>query len=419
MDKNLNIRNIASNLRKSENSILDNFFRKQFLKKISILKNGYIVLETKNETFKIGNPKDDLKCNFKVNDDSFFTLLATAGLNGAAEAYALGLWKCDDLVKLIQILIRNQNAMNRLDNGLATLIKPINKLIHRQRKNTLTGSKKNILAHYDLSNEFYSLWLDETMTYSCGIFSEKSTTLKEASILKIESLLDNLEISENDTILEIGTGWAGCALHAAKKYKCNVVTTTISDSQYDYAKKKIFDNDLSEKITLLKQDYRNLQGSYDKIISIEMIEAVGHQNIPYYFKKISDLLTEKGLFSLQGITYNDQKFDTYKNSVDFINKYIFPGACLISLSQVTEVCKKYTNLILTDLKDITPHYATTLNIWRKNFLSKREEIKNLGFSENFIRLWEFYLVYCEAGFLERNIGDYQFLFTKKEGLLQK
>jgi len=419
MSENFNVKNIASNLNKSENSFLDIFFKKQFLKKISILKKGYVKFVIKDETFHIGDSNDDLKCEFNIKDNAFFTLIATAGLNGAAEAYALGLWDCDNLVKLIQILIRNQNTMNKLDNGLAALIKPINKIIHNKRKNTLTGSKKNILAHYDLSNDFYSLWLDETMTYSCGIFKDKSTTLKEASLKKIETLLENLSVSDNDTILEIGTGWAGCAIHAVKKYNCNVVTTTISDSQYDYAKKKIHEYGLSEKITLLKEDYRNLNGKYDKIISIEMIEAVGHKNIPFYFKKISNLLNDSGLFALQGITYNDQKFDSYKNSVDFINKYIFPGACLISLSQVIEVCKQHTNLILTDLKDITPHYATTLSLWRKNFLNQKKEIIKLGFSDNFIRLWEFYLVYCEAGFLEKNIGDYQFLFTKKEGLLQQ
>ena len=417
MSDNLNVKNIASDLSISKKSFLDNFFKKQFIKNMNNLEKGYMTISIDGKEYFIGDKKSSLSCNFNVIHNSFFTLIGSGGLNGAAEAYALGLWECDDIVALIRILIQNQNVMNKFDSGIASLAKPINKSIHRRRKNTLSGSKKNILAHYDLSNEFYQLWLDDTMTYSCGIFENKDSTMKEASIKKLDSLINKLDVKPGDTILEIGTGWGSFACHAAKDYGCKVVTTTISDSQYDYAKKKISLENLESQVTLLKEDYRNLTGSYDKIVSIEMIEAVGHENIPTYFKKVSELLTNGGKFALQGITYNDQKFDTYKHSVDFINKYIFPGACLISLSQVLDTLKKDTNLILNDLLDITSHYAKTLNIWRENFLGKRDEISSLGFDDNFIRLWEFYLVYCEAGFIEQNIGDYQFLFTKKEGLL--
>ena len=417
MSDNLNVKNIASDLSISKKSFLDNFFKKQFIKNMNNLEKGYVTISIDGKEYFIGDKISSLSCNFNVLHNSFFTLIGSGGLNGAAEAYALGLWECDDIVTLIRILIRNQNVMNKFDSGIASLAKPINKSIHKRRKNTLSGSKKNILAHYDLSNEFYQLWLDDTMTYSCGIFENKNSTMKEASIKKLDSLINKLDVKPGDTILEIGTGWGSFACHAAKEYGCKVVTTTISDSQYDYAKKKISLENLESQVTLLKEDYRNLTGSYDKIVSIEMIEAVGHENIPTYFKKVSELLTNGGKFALQGITYNDQKFDTYKHSVDFINKYIFPGACLISLSQVLDTLKKDTNLILNDLLDITSHYAKTLNIWRKNFLGKRDEISSLGFDDNFIRLWEFYLVYCEAGFIEQNIGDYQFLFTKKEGLL--
>ena len=417
MPNNLNVKNIASDLSISKKSFLDNFFKKQFIKNMNNLEKGNVTISIDSKEYFIGDKKSSLSCNFNVLHNSFFTLIGSGGLNGAAEAYALGLWECDDIVALIRILIRNQNVMNKFDSGIASLAKPINKSIHKRRKNTLSGSKKNILAHYDLSNEFYQLWLDDTMTYSCGIFENKNSTMKEASIKKLDSLINKLNVKPGDTILEIGTGWGSFACHAAKEYGCKVITTTISDSQYDYANEKISLENLDNQITLLKEDYRNLTGSYDKIVSIEMIEAVGHENIPTYFKKVSNLLNDGGKFALQGITYNDQKFDTYKHSVDFINKYIFPGACLISLSQVLDTLKKDTNLILNDLLDITSHYAKTLNIWRENFLSKRDEISSLGFDDNFIRLWEFYLVYCEAGFIEQNIGDYQFLFTKKEGLL--
>ena len=304
--------------------------------------------------------------------------------------------------------------MGKLESGWSNLMKPINSIIHLKRKNSLAGSKKNILAHYDLSNEFYKLWLDETMTYSCGIFEKDNTSMKDASIEKLDRICRKLSIQEKDSVLEIGTGWGSFAIHAAKNYNCHITTTTISDAQYKYVKEKIESSGLTDKITLLKTDYRKLEGKYDKIVSIEMIEAVGHEYVPLYFKKVSSLLKDEGLFGIQGITYNDQQFDVYKNSVDLIKKYIFPGSCLISISQITDVMKKYTDLSLSHLEDITMHYATTLEKWRENFYTEIEDIKKLGFSNEFIKMWEFYFVYCEAGFKERHIGDYQFVFAKPE-----
>ena len=302
--------------------------------------------------------------------------------------------------------------MQQLDSGWAKLLKPINNYIHRKRQNTLTGSKENILAHYDLSNDFYKLWLDNSMTYSCGVFKDETTTLEEASIEKLDRICRKINLSENDSILEIGTGWGSFAIHAAKNYGCNITTTTISDAQYDYAKNKIFEEGLDDKITLLNQDYRNLTGTFDKIVSIEMIEAVGHEYVPLFFQKVSKLLKKDGLFALQGIAYNDHNFDDYKHSVDFIKKYIFPGSCLISISQITNAIKKKTDLSIVNLEDITMHYATTLHKWRNNFMEVIPAIKELGFSNAFINMWEFYFHYCEAGFLERNIGDYQVIFAK-------
>ena len=309
-------------------------------------------------------------------------------------------------------MIKNSHIMQQLDSGWAKLLKPINNYIHRKRQNTLAGSKENILAHYDLSNDFYKLWLDDSMTYSCGIFKDESTTLKEASIEKLDRICRKLNLSEKDSILEIGTGWGSFAIHAAKNYGCNITTTTISDAQYEYAKNKILEEGLDDKITLLNKDYRNLSGTFDKIVSIEMIEAVGHEYVPLFFQKVSKLLKKDGLFALQGITYNDHNFDDYKHSVDFIKKYIFPGSCLISISQITNAIKKKTDLSIVNLEDITMHYATTLHKWRNNFMNVIPAIKELGFSNAFINMWEFYFHYCEAGFLERNIGDYQVIFAK-------
>ena len=417
MDKKLSVTGIADNLKSNKKpKFLTKIFRKLVLKKFNNMKHGYIHIKDTQKEYKIGNDKSDLRVNLEITSDEFYVLIGSGGLMGASEAYALGLWKVDDLVKLIQIMVRNKDLMDNIDSGLSSIIKPINKWIHYRRQNTLIGSKKNIVAHYDLSNEFYSLWLDRTMTYSCGIFKNNTTTMEEASIEKLDRICKKLNLSKDDSVLEIGTGWGSFAIHAAKNYGCKITTTTISDAQYNFAKNRIEEEGLQDKITLLNKDYRLLEGQYDKIASIEMIEAVGHKNVKTYFKKVSSLLRDNGLFAMQGITYNDQNFDVYKNSVDFINKYIFPGSCLISVSQVSEIIKKNTSMLFVDLEDITSHYATTLRIWRENFFKQLPKIKELGFSDSFINLWEFYFVYCEAGFIEKNIGDYQFVFSKKEGL---
>ena len=417
MSKKLTVTGIADDLKSSKKpKFLISIFKKLVVKKFKNLENGLINFTDGEQSIMIGNKQSKLRVKLEVKSDEFYVLLGSGGLMGASEAYALGFWKVDDLVKLIQIMVRNKDLMENLDSGLSSLIKPINKWIHYRRQNTLLGSKKNILAHYDLSNDFYQLWLDKTMTYSCGIFKDENTTLEEASIEKLDQICKKLQLKNTDSILEIGTGWGSFAIHAAKNYGCSVTTTTISDAQYKFAKQRIEEEGLSSKINLLNKDYRYLEGTFDKIASIEMIEAVGHKNVPEYFKKVSTLLKEDGLFAMQGITYNDQNFEVYKNSVDFINRYIFPGSCLISINQISEIIKKNTDMIFVDLEDITEHYVTTLKIWRKNFFDKISEIRELGFSQAFINLWEFYFVYCEAGFIEKNIGDYQFVFSKKEGL---
>ena len=418
MNKKLSVKNIAEDFSSKKSSkFLSKIFKKIVLSKFHNLNHGYVKINDHQKTFEIGDKNSILKANVDIYSDEFYVFIGSGGLLGASEAYALNYWKSDNLTALFQIMLKNEELMNSFESGFASFIKPINKFIHYTRSNTLTGSKKNILAHYDLSNEFYQLWLDKTMTYSSGFFTNKDSTLEEASIEKLDKICRKLKLTESDHVLEIGTGWGSFAIHAAKNYNCKVTTTTISDSQYQYADRKIKELNLEHKINLINKDYRLLDGKFDKIASIEMIEAVGHKYVPDFFKKINSLLNDNGLFAMQGITYNDQKFDIYKHSVDFINKYIFPGSCLISVFQVSEIIKKNTNLIFNDLEDITFHYAKTLSIWRENFNNEIENVKKLGFSNSFINLWEFYFVYCEAGFREQNIGDYQFLFTKKEGLL--
>jgi cyclopropane-fatty-acyl-phospholipid synthase len=391
---------------------LSGLFKVAILKKFENIRFGRIQVTDGKEVYTFGNPSLKTMVNVQVESQEFYILLGSGGLLGAAEAYAGGLWKTDDLLMLIRTIFQNKDVMAQLESGWSKLMKPINTIIHWRRKNSLSGSKQNILAHYDLSNEFYQLWLDETMTYSSGIFQNQSISMKDASIEKLDRICRKLDIKLEDSVLEIGTGWGSFALHAAENYGCHVTTTTISDAQYNFVQNKIENAGLNDKITLLREDYRNLKGQYDKVVSIEMIEAVGHEYVPLYFQKVSSLLKDDGLFGLQGITYNNQNFDVYKRSVDFIKKYIFPGSCLISVSQVTEVMKNYTDLSLSHLEDITMHYATTLKNWRFNFLNEIDNVKNLGFSNEFINMWEFYFVYCEAGFRERNIGDYQFVFSK-------
>ena len=395
-----------------KSTFLTSIFKSGLQKKFKNLKTGHISVNDGDETFSFGDSSSGESVSVDIHSQEFYVMTGSGGALGIAEAYVAGYWSSDDVVKLFQIILRNRDILLSLEKGFAKLVKPINKMIHRGRQNTLKGSKENILAHYDLSNDFYKLWLDPSMTYSCAFFNNDSVTLEEASIEKLDRICRKLDLSEDDSVLEIGTGWGSFSIHAAKNYGCKVTTTTISDAQFDYARSRIKDEGLESKITLINKDYRDLDGKYDKIVSIEMIEAVGYEYIPDYFSKLSSLLNNNGLVALQGITYNDQNFEVYKDSVDFIKKYIFPGSCLISIAQIIDVIKKDTDLAMVDMEDITKHYAVTLNRWRKNFMDVIPKVKEMGYSQAFINMWEFYFLYCEAGFSERNIGDVQMIFAK-------
>ena len=393
-------------------TFLTSVFKNGLKKKLSHLNVGCISVVDGVDKFSFGDTSSELRVNVQVHSQEFYVMTGSGGAMGIAEAYILGYWTSDDVVMLMRIILKNRSILLSLNDGFAKILNPINKLIHRSRQNTLKGSKENILAHYDLSNDFYKLWLDPTMTYSCAYFKDTNTTLEDASIEKLDRMCRKLNLSEKDNILEVGTGWGSFSIHAAKNYGCSITTTTISDAQYEYAKARVVEEGLESKINVINKDYRKLDGQYDKIVSIEMIEAVGYEYISEYFRKLSSLLKPDGLMALQGITYNDQNFDTYKDSVDFIKKYIFPGSCLISISQIIDVIKNKTDLSMIDMEDITRHYAETLNRWRKNFMSVLPEVKEMGYSKAFINMWEFYFLYCEAGFLERNIGDVQMVFAK-------
>jgi cyclopropane-fatty-acyl-phospholipid synthase len=353
-----------------------------------------------------------LEAVLKVHHPRFYSKAVLGGSIGSAEAYMSGLWSADDLTTVLRIMALNRDIFESIDKGWSKLSAPVHKIWHFLRKNTQSGSRKNITAHYDLGNDFYRLFLDETLTYSCGIFDCDGSTMRDASIAKYDRICQKLEIGPDDDVVEIGSGWGGFAIFAAQNFGCRITTTTISDQQFNLVKQRIADSSVADRIDLVMKDYRELKGKYDKLVSIEMIEAVGHHYLDAYFRTCSRLLKEDGMMLLQAITIADQVFERHKHTVDFIKRYIFPGSCIPSITAISSSIAKATDLRLFHLEDITPHYARTLACWREQFFNNIDDVKALGYSEAFIRMWDYYFSYCEAGFAERYIGDVQMLFTK-------
>ena len=393
---------------------LDHIARKAVLALLNKLKQGRITIIEDNQRTPFGQKSNtsSLQADVTVHHSQFYSRILFGGSMGAAEAYMEQLWSTDDLTAVMRILALNQQAFADMEKGLARLTAPFYKFYHFARKNTKGGSRKNILAHYDLGNDFYALFLDETMTYSCGIFERQDSTLREASEAKYDRICRKLNLTTDDQVLEIGTGWGGFAVHAAGNYGVHVTTATISDEQHQFAQNRIKAAGLEDRITLLKKDYRDLSGKFDKLVSIEMIEAVGHHFYATFFQTCSRLLKDDGMMALQAITIGDQIFNRHKRSVDFIKRYIFPGSCIPSITAISNAVAKATDLRLVQLEDITPHYARTLREWRRRFFANIEKVRALGFSDTFVRMWEYYLCYCEGGFAERYIGDVQMLFAK-------
>ncbi len=352
----------------------------------------------------------------EVLDPRFWRRVLVGGGIGAAEAYADGLWRSADLTALLRVMARNMESSGRLEAGVARLRGLVDRLLHRLRRNSRSGSRRNISAHYDLGNEFFATFLDPTMMYSCAVFPHPDASLEEASLHKLDLACRKLGLAPDMSVVEIGTGWGGFAVHAAREYGCNVVTTTISRRQQELARARVREAGLGHRVEILRLDYRDLPARlgrrFDRLISIEMIEAVGHRFLPAYMGVVSDLLRPDGLALIQAITINDQRYDEYRRSVDFIQRHIFPGALLPSLGRILESLRAATDLRLSGLEEITPHYARTLRLWRQRFLAAGDRLAELGLSRRFQRIWEYYFCYCEAGFLERTIGDYQLLFAK-------
>jgi cyclopropane-fatty-acyl-phospholipid synthase len=390
--------------------------RKLLLKRLREFEHGELrLIEPDGRQHVFGRrAPTGLACTLYFDHPQAFADAAFGGTVGAGEAYIRGLWRSDDLVSLVRIFIANREQMTRLDAGFCS--RSLLRLFHWANRNSRNGSARNIAAHYDLGNALYEIMLDDTMAYSCAIFPRADATLAEASAHKFEAVCRKLDLKPTDHVLEIGTGWGGFAIHAVQRYGCRVTTTTISAAQAEYAVRKIAGLGLADRITVLLKDYRDLKGDlegpYDKLVSIEMVEAVGAQFLDGYFRHCSRLLKPEGAMLLQAITLQDQFYERALKSVDFIQRYVFPGSFIPSVLALSKSLTKATDLKIFDLEDIGPHYARTLRLWRERFFSQRAKVRELGYSDGFMRLWEFYLCYCEGGFIERQLGTVQMLLTK-------
>lgn len=393
-------------------AILDRMARRLVLQSLVRISRDRLVVVEGQRTMAFGAEHGEVTATLRVHALAFYRRIALGGTIGAGEAYMDGLWSCADLPALIRIMVRNRHVQDRLEGGMARLAGVAQRLLHRLNDNTLRGSRRNIAAHYDLGNDFYKQFLDPTMAYSCGVFNRPDSTLHEASLAKFDRICDKLGLAAGMSLVEIGTGWGGFALHAARHYGCRVTTTTISREQHDYAAAQIAAAGLGERVSLLRKDYRELQGQFDRLVSIEMIEAVGHRHLPTFFRACDRLLNPDGMALLQVITIPDRTYPRYRKTPDFINRHIFPGGCCPSLAAMSAAAAEATDLALVDLEDLTPHYVLTLQHWRRAFRAHLDAVRALGYDERFVRMWDYYLAYCEGGFSERFTGLLQLLYAK-------
>jgi cyclopropane-fatty-acyl-phospholipid synthase len=373
---------------------------------------GALTIVEGSERLTFGEPAA-LQVTLEVHSPRFYRALLRGSV-GLCESYMDGLWECADLVALTRLAALNVSSLDNLRRVLAPVLIPLQRWMRWLRRNTIGRSRKQIAAHYDLGNELFALFLDPTMMYSCAVFEEPQSTLEEASLAKLQRVCDKLDLGPTDHVLEIGSGWGGFAVYAAQQHGCRVTTTTISQEQHAYATERVRHAGLEDRVTVLLEDYRALAGRYDKLVSIEMIEAVGWQNFPTYFRRCSELLAEDGAMLLQAIVIDDRAYEVEKAGKSFINTYIFPGGCLPSMEIISRCMARHTNLRQVHLEDITAHYAETLARWSERFAGASSRLGELGYDERFRRLWELYLCYCEGGFRERRIQDVQLLLAKPD-----
>lgn len=389
--------------------------RRVLLGKFGAIHRGELQLDEGGLSHRFGAAAPDgLTARVRIETPRAWRAMMLGGTLGAAEAYMRGEWTTPDLTAVVRVFARNRQAMQTMDGGLGRTFAPLKRAFHWLHRNTRTGSRRNIGAHYDLSNELFALFLDPTMTYSSAVFARPEMSLEQAQAEKYDRLCKGLRLSAEHHLLEIGTGWGGMAMHAARHYGCRVTTTTISENQFELARQRIEQAGLSDRIRVLKQDYRDLQGCFDAVVSVEMIEAVGLENLPTYFDRLTRLVKPGGRVALQAITIDDREYEAARHRVDFIQRYIFPGGALPSVSIMTDLGARQNALRLVELRDYAADYAQTLREWRRRFEARLDDVRALGFDDAFIRMWRYYLCYCEGGFEEKTIGLAHVIYERRD-----
>ncbi len=398
------------------NGVLDHWARKLLFKVLGNLTVGQLVIHDRGNVYTFGtaDKTSDIHATIHVHNTAAYRQVLLGGTIGSGEAYMQGAWTSPDVLQVIRIFVANMNVIESMDSYWSRLANAFNAIKHRFRKNSKLMARKNIAAHYDLGNTFYQSFLDETMMYSSAIFDSEDTPLVSASTEKMRAICRQLALTDEDDVLEIGSGWGGMAIYMAKNYGCRVTSVTLSEEQYRYATEWAEREQVSDLVSFMIKDYRDVEGSFDKIVSIEMIEAVGYQYFDSFFRQCSQRLNPNGRMAIQAITIADQRFEREKDNADFIQTYIFPGGCLPSVTALTHSMAKSSDFQLVKLTDIGLHYARTLNHWRERFWHNIDTVKALGYEERFIRMWDFYLAYCEGGFRERVISTVQLVFSKPQ-----
>jgi cyclopropane-fatty-acyl-phospholipid synthase len=404
---------IAITAGSSQPGALDRLLRQQLLHRMQGLRHGRLLLEDACGTVELGDPADTRpRIHLQVRDAKFYRAVARSGSVGAGESYMEGQWHCDSLVGLMQLLVRNRDLLDGLESGMARLGGMAMRAWHALRANTREGSRRNIAAHYDLGNDFFELFLSPDLMYSSAIWTDPADKLEAASTRKLERICRKLDLKPSDRVVEIGTGWGGFALYAAQNYGCHVTTTTISREQHALASERVAAAGMSAHIELLLQDYRDLHGQYDKLVSIEMVEAIGAPYLDVYFEKLGALLKPDGLALVQAITIEDHRYAQALTSVDFIKRHVFPGSFIPSINALLAAKTRASDMALLQLEDFGSSYALTLKAWRERFMAQLPRVRAQGFDDRFIRMWEFYLAYCEGGFRERSIGVAHLLMAR-------
>lgn len=391
---------------------LDAFLRRQLLAKLAPMQGGCLRVCDALGEVALGAAGSGPTVTVTIDDPAFYRAVASQGSVGAGESYIRGHWRCDDLVALVQLLVHNRALLDGVERGPARVGGWLLKAWSHLRRNTREGSRRNIAAHYDLGNPFFSLFLSKDLMYSSALFEQADDTLDVASQRKLARICEQLQLQPGDRVLEIGTGWGGFAMYAARHIGCHVTTTTISVEQHALASQRIEAAGLHDRVTLLLKDYRDLDGQYDKLVSIEMIEAIGAQYLDTYFATLTRLLKPQGLALLQAITIEDHRYEQARRSVDYIKRFVFPGSFIPSINAILAATTRSSDLQLIGQHDFGHSYALTLRAWRGRFLAQLPAVRAQGFDEPFIRMWEFYLAYCEGGFLERSIGVSHLLMAR-------